>query len=61
MTSEIRKQVSIFMPLSDWKAIRLEAARLRIPMTELCRRWMRDELTELHERHDRSRRGEEWE
>lgn len=45
--SEIRKQVSIFMPLSDWKAIRNEAARLRIPMTELCRRWMRNDLQKL--------------
>jgi hypothetical protein len=44
---ELRKQISIFLPLSDWKAIRLEAARLRIPMTELCRRWMRDELEHL--------------
>ena len=48
MTSvELRKQISIFVPLSDWKAIRLEAARQRIPMTELCRRWMRAELEEL--------------
>ncbi len=52
---EIRKQISIFVPLSDWKAIRLEAARLKIPMTELCRRWMREDLTALHERHDRCR------
>jgi hypothetical protein len=44
---ELRKQISIFVPLSDWKAIRLEAARLRIPMTELCRRWMRSELEDL--------------
>jgi hypothetical protein len=41
---ELRKQISIFLPLSDWQAIRREAARLRIPMTELCRRWMRAEL-----------------
>ena len=44
---ELRKQISIFVPLSDWKAIRFEAARLRIPMTELCRRWMRSELEDL--------------
>jgi len=42
-----RKQISIFIPLSDWKAIRLEAARKKIPMTELCRRWMKPELTQL--------------
>jgi hypothetical protein len=47
---ELRKQVSIFLPLSDWRAIRREAARLRIPMTELCRRWMKPELTGLRQR-----------
>ncbi len=47
---ELRKQISIFLPLSDWRAIRREAARLRIPMTELCRRWMKPELTDLRQR-----------
>jgi len=50
MPVEFRKQISIFVPLTDWKAIRLEAARLRIPMTELCRRWMREELEQLKQR-----------
>ncbi len=50
-TSEIRKQVSIFMPLSDWKALRWEAARLKIPMTELCRRWMEPEFQRIRRRH----------
>lgn len=49
---EIRKQISIFVPLSDWRAIRQEAARLRIPMTELCRRWMRPEIVQLRRRSD---------
>lgn len=44
---EIRKQISIFVPLSDWRNIRNEAARLRIPITELCRRWMRPEISKL--------------
>lgn len=35
-----RKQISIFVPLTDWKALRQEAARQRVPMTEICRRWM---------------------
>jgi hypothetical protein len=47
---ELRKQISIFVPLSVWKAIRLEAARRRIPMTELCRRWMQSDLEELQRR-----------
>lgn len=49
-TAEIRKQISIFVPLSDWRAIRFEAARQRIPMTELCRRWMKRDLDRLRER-----------
>ncbi len=44
---EIRKQVSIFMPISEWKLIRDEAARSRISMTELCRRWMKPEVAAL--------------
>lgn len=39
-----KKQLSIFVPLSDWKAIRLEAAKQKIPMTELCRRWLNPEI-----------------
>lgn len=44
-----RKQISIFVPVADWKAIRHEAARRRIPMTELCRRWLEPELHELRQ------------
>ena len=44
---ELRKQISIFIPLSDWRAIRQEAARQRIPITELCRRWMGPSLEQL--------------
>jgi hypothetical protein len=47
---ELRKQISIFVKLSDWKAIRLEAARRRIPMTELCRQWMKRDLEQLRRR-----------
>ena len=44
---ELRKQISVFLPLTEWRAIRLEAARLKIPMTELCRRWMKPHLKRL--------------
>ena len=44
---ELRKQISMFAPLSDWKLIRTEAARLKIPMTELCRRWMHKDMERL--------------
>lgn len=50
---EFKKQISIFVPLSDWRAIRAEAARLRIPMTELCRRWMKRDLKKLTARNSR--------
>lgn len=43
----IRKQISIFVSINDWKRIRQEAARLQIPMTELCRRWMKPKLDQL--------------
>ncbi len=45
--TELRKQISLFVPLSEWKAIRQEAARKRIPMTELCRQWMKPDLDNL--------------
>lgn len=44
---EFKKQISIFVPLSDWKAIRQEAARQHISITELCRRWMQPGLDML--------------
>lgn len=49
-STEMRKQISIFLPLSDWRLIRDEAARLGVPITELCRRWMRADLTDLRTR-----------
>lgn len=52
---QIRKQISIFVPLSDWRLIRQEAARKRIPITELCRRWMRPEMADLRRRFDPAR------
>lgn len=43
----IRKQISIFLPAAEWRTLRDEAARRRLPMTELCRRWLRPELDRL--------------
>lgn len=54
-TGELRKQISIFLPLSDWRAIRGEAARQDIPMTELCRRWMEPELARLRRTQEKHR------
>jgi hypothetical protein len=44
---EIKKQISIFLGISDWRALRAEAARQQIPITELCRQWMTPEIRRL--------------
>jgi len=46
-TTEIRKQISIFLPISDWRALRQAAANQQIPITELCRRWISPEIAML--------------
>lgn len=43
----MRKQVSFFLPVAQWVLIRNEAIRLGIPITELIRRWMSDEMRRL--------------
>ncbi|MFV0444936.1 MAG: hypothetical protein ACK5Q5_15290 [Planctomycetaceae bacterium] len=45
--AEIHKQISIFLPLPEWRALREEAARQHIPITELCRRWMQPHMAQL--------------
>jgi hypothetical protein len=55
--SEIKKQISIFVPVSDWRALRQEAARQRIPITELCRRWISPELQRLPHGENAGARG----
>ena len=49
-TAELRKQISLFLPVSEWLAIRYEAARRKIPMTELCREWLSPKLEQLRQR-----------
>lgn len=44
---EIRKQISIFLSVSDWQMITLEAARQKIPVTQLCRKWMEPHVEKL--------------
>ncbi|WP_092051521.1 hypothetical protein [Planctomicrobium piriforme] len=46
-TAELKKQISIFLPVSDWRALRQEAARQQVPITELCRRWIVPEISKL--------------
>lgn len=45
--TEIKKQISIFLPVSEWRTLRQEAARQRLPITELCRRWLAPEIRKL--------------
>ena len=44
---QVRKQISIFLPAPEWRALQDEAARRRLPVTELCRRWIRPGLDRL--------------
>jgi hypothetical protein len=53
----MRKQVSFFLPVAQWVLIRNEAIRLGIPITELIRRWMSDEMRRLEQRDLRTREG----
>ena len=43
----VRKQISVFLSADDWRVLRDEAARQRVPMTELCRRWLCPGIDEL--------------
>lgn len=43
----ITKQISIFLPIETWNAIRDEALRMHIPVTELARRWMQPHIEQL--------------
>lgn len=45
--SEPRKQCSVFLPVSEWTRLRHEAARRRIPITDLVREWMQPHLDRL--------------
>jgi hypothetical protein len=46
-TTPPRKQVSLFLPTSDWLNLRREAARRNLAITELCREWLHPHLSAL--------------
>lgn len=50
MTDEFRKQISMYLPVTDWQILRLEAATRRLPMTELCRQWIKPHLEQIRRR-----------
>ena len=47
---EFRKQISLFVSLDDWRLLRAEAARRKVPVTELCRPWLDAGLQKLRRR-----------
>lgn len=44
---ELRKQISLLVALPDYRRVREEAARRRIAMSDLLRRWIEPELNRL--------------
>jgi hypothetical protein len=47
LTPEFRKPIALSLRLDDWKAVRREAARRRVPITALCREWLEPALERL--------------
>lgn len=47
MTPEIRKQITIYVPLSEWKALYRESARLKKPITALIKKWIAPHVDKL--------------
>ena len=48
-TAQIRKQVSVFIPIEDWKMLRYEAARRHETVSDICREWMKPGLEQMRE------------
>jgi hypothetical protein len=51
---QVRKQVSLFLSASDWRALRDEAARQRMSLAELCRRSLAPALRAIRRGRDRT-------
>ena len=47
--NSLRKQVSLLVPIEDWRNLRIEAARRGVPMTELVHGWIEPQLAELRD------------
>ena len=43
----LQKQVSLYVSLSDWKALHDEAQRQKLPITELVRNWIGPHVAQL--------------
>lgn len=45
--AELMKQIGLYMPMSEWMALRSEALRLGTSITALCRLFMKKEIDKL--------------
>lgn len=59
MAKEIKKQITLIVPVSDWNAIRREADLLGISMGELCRRLLAADLAQLKREQARPQQRDE--
>lgn len=46
----VRKQISYYLSIEDWKLCRAEAARQGIPLAEFCRRLLQPQIELLKRR-----------
>lgn len=53
LSSPKYRPLTVTLASSDWLQIQAEAARQGIPMTALCRQWLRPSLNELGERSEK--------
>lgn len=49
MATKLQKQVSIYLPIDQWRALRAAAVREKIPITQLCRRLMASGVEKIAE------------
>lgn len=48
-TKTLRKQISIFLPIAEWRVLREAAAKEGVPITELCRRWICPKIGQIQD------------
>ena len=51
-TDELKKQIGLFIPRSDWKLLTVYSVKTGIPMSRLILNWIEPELKKLRERNE---------
>ena len=51
-TDELKKQIGLFIPRSDWKLLTIYSVKTGIPMSRLILNWIEPELKKLRERNE---------